>query len=70
MFDNSWGVASQCEDFYARRIIPCFDEPAMKATFTTTVIIPNNYTTLSNMPTTSVTASAGNKMTYKYQGKL
>ncbi|EDV23637.1 uncharacterized protein TRIADDRAFT_63983 [Trichoplax adhaerens] len=62
-----WGVASQCEDFYARRILPCFDEPAMKATFTTTVVIPNNYTTLTNMPVTSTTAVAGNKMSYKFQ---
>jgi len=41
---------TQFEATDARRMIPCFDEPAMKARFSLTVIHPSALTALSNMP--------------------
>lgn len=41
---------TQFEATDARRMIPCFDEPALKARFSLTVIHPAHLTALSNMP--------------------
>ena len=35
---------------HARRVWPCFDEPALKANFTVSIIHRPDYTALSNMP--------------------
>lgn len=43
-------LASQMEPTFARSVFPCFDEPALKATFNVTIIHDPSYVALSNMP--------------------
>ncbi|XP_025716650.1 aminopeptidase Q isoform X2 [Callorhinus ursinus] len=43
-------LASQMEPTFARSVFPCFDEPALKATFNITIIHHPSYVALSNMP--------------------
>jgi aminopeptidase N len=41
---------TQFENSDARRFVPCWDEPALKATFTLTAVVPAGLMALSNMP--------------------
>ncbi|NXT02787.1 AMPQ Aminopeptidase, partial [Jacana jacana] len=47
-------IASQLEPTYARTVYPCFDEPAMKATFNIRIVHDPGYVALSNMPAIDV----------------
>ncbi|XP_078253150.1 aminopeptidase Q-like [Rhinoraja longicauda] len=52
---QEWGVnktviASQLEPIHARSVFPCFDEPAMKATFDIRLVHDPQLVALSNMP--------------------
>jgi aminopeptidase N len=43
-------LSTQFEATDARRMFPCWDEPAFRATYQLTVTVPAAWTTLSNMP--------------------
>jgi len=48
--EERFGACTQFEATDARRCFPCWDEPAVKATFDITVSAPKNRVVLSNMP--------------------
>jgi aminopeptidase N len=43
-------ISSKLEPADARRIFPCWDEPAFKATFALTVTVPRSFLAVGNMP--------------------
>ena len=43
-------ISSHLEPADARRVFPCWDEPAFKATFALTVTVPRRFLAVSNMP--------------------
>src|SRR5712691_12687746 len=43
-------ISSHLEPADARRVFPCWDEPAFKATFALTVTVPRHHLAVSNMP--------------------
>ena len=46
---SKWICSTQCEPTGARQIFPCVDEPALKATFSATMVVDQGLTCLSNM---------------------
>ncbi|CRK41705.1 hypothetical protein BN1708_008534 [Verticillium longisporum] len=66
--DGSTGIiaTSQMEATDCRRAFPCFDEPALKAGFTVTLIADKNLTCLSNMDVAEETDAHNGKKAVKF----
>jgi alanyl aminopeptidase len=45
-----WYLYSQAESIFARRIVPCFDEPRWKPAWRVTVVVPRRQVALGNAP--------------------
>ena len=54
-------LGTQFEATDARRFFPCWDEPAFRARFQLTVVVPENWLAVSNMPIESEEKIAGGK---------
>lgn len=52
-------ASTQFEALDARRAFPCWDEPAVKALFSVTLVVDATLTALSNMPEQSITHEKG-----------
>ncbi len=52
---GAWYAYTFFEPVDARRAFPCFDEPAMKAKFQLTLLVPAGLQAISNGPTTKAT---------------
>jgi alanyl aminopeptidase len=47
---NAWYLFSQGESVFARRILPCFDEPRWKVPWRVTLVVPADLVALANAP--------------------
>ena len=60
-------MASQMQPIDCRRAFPCFDEPALKATFDVSLTADRDLTCISNMDPTSVTEHDSGKKTVAFR---
>uniref|UniRef100_A0A2C9JWJ6 Aminopeptidase n=1 Tax=Biomphalaria glabrata TaxID=6526 RepID=A0A2C9JWJ6_BIOGL len=64
--EELYAAVTQFEATDARRAFPCWDEPAIKATFDITLIVPEGKVALSNMPVISSQELGDQLVEYKY----
>ncbi|HXI87071.1 MAG TPA: M1 family metallopeptidase, partial [Parvularculaceae bacterium] len=57
--EENRALYTQFENSDARRFMPCWDEPGLKATFTLTATVPADEMAISNMPAASATPLPG-----------
>src|ERR1700742_1098402 len=60
-------LATNLEPTGARKVLPCWDEPAKKATFTISVDAPKNQMAVSNMPVDQVTPLSGDLQRVRFK---
>ena len=60
-------LATNFEPTGARKLLPCWDEPARKATFTISVDTPKNRIAVSNMPVGQVTPLSNNLQRVRFK---
>jgi len=66
-YDGGRMLATQFEPADARRMLPVFDEPAKKAVFTVSTIVPKDQLAISNMPEESSEPLPGDLKRVKFQ---
>lgn len=59
-----WYLYSQAESSFARRIVPCFDEPRFKPAWRVTAIVPRGLVALGNGATQSIARGAVDRVTF------
>ncbi|KAJ5721327.1 uncharacterized protein N7483_009261 [Penicillium malachiteum] len=64
--ETKYIASTQMEPTDARRAFPCFDEPALKAKFTVTLVADKSMTCLSNMDVASESDVEGGKKAVKF----
>jgi aminopeptidase N len=60
-------LVTQFEPVSARRFVPCWDEPARKATFSLSVAVPKDEVAVSNMPVEEISELDGNRQRVRFQ---
>ncbi len=65
--EERYAATTQFEAADARRCFPCWDEPALKATFDVTIVADKDKTVLSNMPLIDSVPVEGSSSLYRFR---